>query len=121
MIEVESLSRSFVDKKRGVVNAVNQVSFTVAAGEIFGLLGPNGAGKSTCLRILATLLSPTGGRASVNGFDVQSEAPRVRESIGFLSGDMGPLSAHDAARTDAVLWTSVAGDRGRNSSAAAKT
>jgi sodium transport system ATP-binding protein len=89
VIEVESLSRSFQDKKRGTVNAVHQVSFTVAAGEIFGLLGPNGAGKSTCLRILATLLSPTGGRARVNGFDVQGDPQRVRESIGFLSGDMG--------------------------------
>lgn len=89
MIEVESLSRSFTDKKRGVVHAVNQVSFTVAPGEIFGLLGPNGAGKSTCLRILATLLAPTAGRAVINGFDVQLNAGRVRESIGFLSGDMG--------------------------------
>ena len=73
VIEVESLSRSFMDKKRGVVPAVDRVSFAVAPGEIFGLLGPNGAGKSTCLRILATLLSPTSGRASVNGFDVQRE------------------------------------------------
>ncbi|MBY0503392.1 MAG: ATP-binding cassette domain-containing protein [Bryobacteraceae bacterium] len=89
MIEVASLSRSFADKKRGVVHAVNDVSFTVAPGEIFGLLGPNGAGKSTCLRMLATLLAPTAGRASVNGFDVQRSPARVRESIGFLSGDMG--------------------------------
>lgn len=89
MIEVESLSRSFSDKKRGVVHAVNQVSFSVAPGEIFGLLGPNGAGKSTCLRILATLLTPTSGRAVLNGFDVREQPARVRESIGFLSGDMG--------------------------------
>ncbi len=89
MIEVDSLSRSFREKKRGIVHAVNEVSFEVAPGEIFGLLGPNGAGKSTCLRILATLLSPTGGRARLNGFDVVTDAPRVRESIGFLSGDMG--------------------------------
>ena len=89
VIEVESLSRSFMDKKRGVVHAVDGVSFAVAPGEIFGLLGPNGAGKSTCLRILATLLSATSGRASVNGFDVQRDGARVRESIGFLSGDMG--------------------------------
>jgi len=89
VIEVESLSRSFTDKKRGVVHAVNQVTFRVAPGEIFGLLGPNGAGKSTCLRILATLLAPTSGRARVNGFDIQQDPARVRESIGFLSGDMG--------------------------------
>lgn len=89
MIEVRGLSRIFEDKKRGTIRAVENVSFTVAPGEIFGLLGPNGAGKSTTLRVLATMLKPTAGTASVNGFDVVSQPDDVRAQIGFLSGDMG--------------------------------
>jgi sodium transport system ATP-binding protein len=89
MIEVEDLSKSFTDPKRGTRLAVNRVSFDVRAGEVFGLLGPNGAGKTTTLRLLATLLKPSSGSARVNGFDIYREAARVREQIGFLSGDMG--------------------------------
>ncbi|MBY0375776.1 MAG: ATP-binding cassette domain-containing protein [Bryobacteraceae bacterium] len=88
MIEVENLSRHFTDKKRGVVKAVDEVSFRVKPGEIFGLLGPNGAGKSTTLRIIATLLAPTSGVAKLAGYDVTREPERVRRMIGFLSGDM---------------------------------
>ena len=88
MIEVENLSRHFTDKKRGVVKAVDEVSFRVEPGEIFGLLGPNGAGKSTALRIIATLLKPTSGTAKLDGHDVTKEPERVRKRIGFLSGDM---------------------------------
>lgn len=88
MIEVENLSRHFTDKKRGVVRAVDRVNFAVEAGEIFGLLGPNGAGKSTTLRIIATLLAPTSGRATLAGHDVTREPEKVRRMIGFLSGDM---------------------------------
>jgi sodium transport system ATP-binding protein len=89
VIEVQELSREFSDKKRGQVKAVDRVSFRVAAGEIFGLLGPNGAGKSTTLRVISTLLSPTSGRATLAGFDIQKNAADVRKSIGFLTGDMG--------------------------------
>lgn len=89
MITVSGLSRSFQDKKRGLVKAVDNVSFEVQAGEIFGLLGPNGAGKSTTLRVIATLLQPTGGTAVVNGFDIRKNPAQVRQQIGFLSGDMG--------------------------------
>ena len=89
MIEVEDLSKSFTDPKRGTRLAVNRVSFDVRAGEVFGLLGPNGAGKTTTLRLLGTLLKPSSGSARVNGFDIYREAARVREQIGFLSGDMG--------------------------------
>ena len=89
MIQVNGLCRSFEDKKRGTVKAVDRVSFSVGRGEIFGLLGPNGAGKSTTLRLISTLLRPTAGTATVNGFDIVTQASEVRKQIGFLTGDMG--------------------------------
>ncbi len=64
------------------VTAVDGLTFTVEVGEIFGLLGPNGAGKSTTLNVLSGILEPTGGRAFVLGFDVQSESSDVKERIG---------------------------------------
>jgi sodium transport system ATP-binding protein len=89
MIQVQALSKSFTDPKRGTRLAVDSVSFEVRAGEVFGLLGPNGAGKTTTLRMLATLLKPSSGTATLNGFDIVREPEKVREQIGFLSGDMG--------------------------------
>jgi len=89
MIQVDSLSRHFSDPKRGTVEAVDQVSFTVGKGEIFGLLGPNGAGKSTTLRLISTLLKPTSGSATINGFSIATNPADVRGQIGFLTGDMG--------------------------------
>jgi sodium transport system ATP-binding protein len=89
MIQVQELSKTFSDPKRGTRNAADRVSFEVQAGEVFGLLGPNGAGKTTTLRLIGTLLKPTSGTAIVNGFDVNREPGKVREQIGFLSGDMG--------------------------------
>ena len=89
MIEVNNLKKIFFDKKRGEVKAVNGINLHCRKGEIFGLLGPNGAGKTTTLRILATMLKPTAGEVSVNGYDVIKEAHQVRESIGFLSGETG--------------------------------
>src|SRR5512147_1505918 len=71
-------------KKFGDFTAVAGVSFKVEAGEIFGLLGPNGAGKSTLIRMLVTLLPPTSGSASINGFDVVKKADDVRRSIGVI-------------------------------------
>ena len=71
-------------KKFGDFTAVNGISFAVEKGEIFGLLGPNGAGKSTLIRMLTTLLPPTGGTALVNGFDVTTQADGVRRSIGVI-------------------------------------
>jgi len=68
---------------------VDHISFEVGQGEIFGLLGPNGAGKTTTLRMLATLLKPSAGRARVGGKDVTAEPAEVRRKIGFLSGDTG--------------------------------
>jgi len=71
-------------KKFGDFTAVNDVSFSVDEGEVFGLLGPNGAGKSTLIRMLTTLLSPTAGTAIVNGFDVKKQSDDVRKSIGVI-------------------------------------
>src|SRR5208337_4148329 len=64
--------------------AVNQVSFAVHTGEIFGLLGPNGAGKTTLIRMLTTLTPPTSGKAIVGGHDVVTDADGVRHAIGVI-------------------------------------
>src|SRR5882724_11801757 len=89
MIHVDHLSKSFCDLRRGPVSAVDRVSFHVEPGEIFGLLGPNGAGKTTCLRILSTVLRPTGGRATIAGYNVATHPAEVRGCIGFMSGNTG--------------------------------
>ena len=78
-IEVNSIVKKFGD-----FTAVDGVTFKVEAGEVFGLLGPNGAGKSTLIRMLVTLLPPTAGSASINGFDVVKKADDVRRSIGVI-------------------------------------
>jgi len=65
--------------------AVQEVDLTVPEGEFFGFLGPNGAGKTTTIKVFATLLSPTSGEVRVNGFDVRSEARKIRESIGYMA------------------------------------
>src|SRR5262249_27792958 len=71
-------------KRFGDFVAVNDVTFTVDEGEIFGLLGPNGAGKTTIIRMLTTLTPPTEGTARVAGHDVRTEADNVRNSIGVI-------------------------------------
>lgn len=85
MIIVENISKHFQDPKRGVIKAVDGVSFEAEPGKVFGLLGVNGAGKTTLLRMLSTLVVPTGGRASVGGHDVVHDPEQVRKNIGFLS------------------------------------
>src|SRR5437763_13650786 len=87
MIHVDNLCKSFRDLRRGQVLAVDHVSFDAHAGEVFGLLGPNGAGKTTIMRLLCTVLRPTGGVATVAGFDVAAEPSKVRQHIGFLSAN----------------------------------
>lgn len=82
IIEVEELSKKFKQ-----LVAVDEVSFKVKEGEIFGFLGPNGAGKTTTINILCTLLKPTSGRASINGFDVVRRQSRVRQQIGLVFQD----------------------------------
>jgi ABC-2 type transport system ATP-binding protein len=78
-IEVERLTKRF-----GNLVAVNEVSFEVREGEVFGLLGPNGAGKTTLIRMLTTLTPPTSGRARVAGYDITAEADGVRHAIGVI-------------------------------------
>jgi ABC-2 type transport system ATP-binding protein len=73
-----------ITKRFGTFTAVDEISFTVDHGEIFGLLGPNGAGKSTLIRILTTLLSPSSGTARVGGFDVVTSPNEVRKTIGVI-------------------------------------
>jgi sodium transport system ATP-binding protein len=89
MIHVEHLTKYFSDLRRGNVAALEDVSFDVRPGEIFGLLGPNGAGKTTCLRILSTVLKPSDGIATIAGYDVRTQAANVRAQIGFMSGNTG--------------------------------
>lgn len=74
-------------KQFDAVTAVNGVSLEVRAGEIVGLLGPNGSGKTTMLRMLAGILTPTAGRALINGMDLHAHPLEARQRIGFLSGD----------------------------------
>jgi ABC-2 type transport system ATP-binding protein len=100
-IEAEGLVREF-----GSILAVDGIDLLVEPGEIFGFLGPNGAGKSTTVRMLTTLLKPTGGRARVAGYDVASQAPQVRRSIGVALQDaaIDPLmSGTELMRLQAVL------------------
>ena len=85
VVEAVALRKSYDDLQRGEVVALDGVSFSASAGEVFGLLGPNGAGKTTALRILTTLLKPTSGVAMVNGFDCVKQAELVRNQIGFIS------------------------------------
>jgi ABC-2 type transport system ATP-binding protein len=82
IIKVENLVKKFGD-----LVAVDDISFSVAPGEIFGFLGPNGAGKTTTINILCTLSKPTSGRATINGFDVVRQQSQVRQSIGLVFQD----------------------------------
>lgn len=84
VLEVKNLIKNY-----GKILAVNDLSFDVDAGEIFGLIGPNGAGKTTTLRIIATLLRPTSGSVTVFGFDVQTAGDQVRRLISYLPEEAG--------------------------------
>jgi sodium transport system ATP-binding protein len=98
MIEVRNLTKTFRDKKRGDIHAVQDVSFTCRPGQIYGLLGANGAGKTTTLRLLATLLKPTSGTAVVAGHDTVAQPEQVRSHVGFLAASTalyGRLSARE--------------------------
>lgn len=93
IIEIRDLVKRYEERV-----AVNEVSFTVEEGEIFGLLGPNGAGKTTTLSILSTLLAPDGGQVTIGGYDVSREASRVKPLIGYVPQELAlfpTLSAQD--------------------------
>lgn len=81
MIKVEKICKRFKN-----INAVNQVSFNVEKGTVFGLLGENGAGKTTTLRMLATMLKPTDGTAKINGVNLLEDPEKIRSQIGILFG-----------------------------------
>ncbi len=87
MIHVKGLTKHYADLRRGHFVALGGISFHARAGQVYGLLGPNGAGKTTALRILSTVLRPTAGTASVNGFDVLTQPSQVRYQIGFMSAN----------------------------------
>lgn len=101
-VRADALTRCF-----GVHTVVDRVSLSVARGEVFGLLGRNGAGKSTLIKMLTTLLPPTSGSASIEGFDVQGEAAHVRAMIGYvpqaLSAD-GELTGYENLLVFARLY-----------------
>jgi ABC-2 type transport system ATP-binding protein len=101
-IEVTGLAKTYGD-----VEAVRGIDLTVHTGEIFGFLGPNGAGKSTTINMLCTLIRPTGGRASVAGYDVVSQRDDVRRNIGLVFQDTtldGYLTAERNLRLHAELY-----------------
>ena len=102
IIDVQGLVKRF-----GAIEAVRGVTFSVAAGEIFGFLGPNGAGKTTTIKMLATLLRPTSGRASLAGYDVTAHPGDVRRSMGIVFQDPSldnRLSAEQNLRFHAMLY-----------------
>ncbi|MEV7075330.1 MULTISPECIES: ABC transporter ATP-binding protein [unclassified Streptomyces] len=88
VISAAGLARTF-RTKHGPVEAVRGVDLTVRAGEILGFLGPNGAGKTTTLRMLTTLLAPTGGTATVAGHDLATDAAGVRRACGYVAQSSG--------------------------------
>ncbi|HEY9527676.1 MAG TPA: ABC transporter ATP-binding protein [Anaerolineales bacterium] len=114
-IAVSHLRRTFksnigvIRRTTREIVAVDDVSFEIQEGELFGLLGPNGAGKTTTVKMLTTLLIPTGGSASVKGFDVVNQADEVRKRIGFIfGGERGlywRLSGIDNLRYFASLYS----------------
>ncbi len=98
LVVAQGLSKTF-RSRRGPVHAAVDVSFECPAGEIFGLLGPNGAGKTTTLRMLATILTPSSGNATLAGFDVAAQPGAVRENIGFLATETGLYDRFTARET----------------------
>jgi ABC-2 type transport system ATP-binding protein len=105
MIEVSGLRKSYRSRrgrKGTTVDAVRGVDFSVERAEIFGFLGPNGAGKSTTLRMLATLLRPDGGDATIAGADLRRDPGQVRKRIGFVAQSSGTYG-HSTGRRDLVL------------------
>ncbi len=83
VIELQSVSKNY-----GAVRALDQVTWTVDAGQLLGFLGPNGAGKTTTIRILLGFLKPTSGRARVHGLHAWRDSPRIRAKVGYLPGDV---------------------------------
>lgn len=103
IIEAQGLTKVY----SGGIVAVDNVSFSVKEGEIFGFLGPNGAGKSTTIALLTTLLSPTKGTATINGIDITKHPYQARLELGFVSQDLAvedALSGFDNLRLQAGFY-----------------
>ncbi|MFF0559003.1 ABC transporter ATP-binding protein [Streptomyces sp. NPDC020472] len=101
VISTAGLARTF-PTRNGPVEAVRGIDLTVRPGEILGLLGPNGAGKTTTLRMLTTLLPPTGGAATVAGHDLVEEPAAVRRRIGYVA-QSGGLDPQETVRSELVM------------------
>jgi ABC-2 type transport system ATP-binding protein len=114
IINVEHLNKVFYSirgywrQKKHRVEAVKDISFSICKGELFGMVGPNGAGKTTTVKMLSTLLLPTGGKASIFGHDVVKDTYKIRPRIGFTFGGnkglYGRLSALDNLKYFAELY-----------------
>ena len=89
MIVVRGLVKRFAAAGRGTVTAVDDLSFTVRPGEVYGLLGPNGAGKTTTLRILATLAEADAGTVEVDGLERSADPLKIRERIAYVPAEGG--------------------------------
>ncbi|MEU6985016.1 ATP-binding cassette domain-containing protein [Streptomyces sp. NPDC046324] len=100
IISTAGLARTF-QTKNGPVEAVRGIDLTVRPGEILGLLGPNGAGKTTTLRMLTTLLPPTGGAATVAGHDLLADPAAVRRRIGYVA-QAGGVDPQETVRSELV-------------------
>jgi ABC-2 type transport system ATP-binding protein len=103
-VDVQEIRRVFTPRKREPVTALAGVSLTIPVGEVHGLLGPNGAGKTTLVKILSTVLLPTGGRALVCGHDVVTETKAVRPLIGIVFGGERGLYTRLSARQNLEYW-----------------
>ena len=102
-----AVSAQGLSKRYGDIEAVRGIDIAVPAGETFGFLGPNGAGKSTTIKMLCTLANPTGGSASVAGYDVVRQRNQVRSSIGLVFQETtldGYLTAEQNLRFHAELY-----------------
>lgn len=103
IVDVKGLSKTYP----GGIEAVKDISFQVRRGEVFGFLGPNGAGKSTTIMMLITLIRPTSGTATVNGFDIAKHRYRVRTQLGYVSQDLAvddSLTGRENLRLQAGLY-----------------
>ena len=104
---IKTIEISHLVKKFGSFAAVNDISFDVYKGEIFGFLGANGAGKTTAMRILCGLSFPTSGEGTVAGFSIKNEQEKIKSHIGYMSQKFGGIyglsDAQIAAKTDSML------------------
>lgn len=102
-VEINGLTKTF-----GQQTAVDQVSFNIKRGEVFGLLGPNGAGKTTTLRMMTTLLQPTSGDIKIFGYDVKTESQTVRSLFG-LTGQYASVDEDISARENLMIFSRLNG------------